>query len=123
MRTTSLWLLCAALVAAVTTPAFAGQEAPAAAPGDSAASAATPSGTPAADSLTRAALLAAARDQKGIEREPVKRSTVEKGLYWYDNQYLLPKVFGKWKGIHIGGGGFPAGAGMKFGVAYDHAIG
>src|SRR6185295_14613674 len=81
------------------------------------------SGSPAPDSLTRAALLAAAREQKSQELKPVERSTVEKGLYWYDNQYLLPKVFGKWKGVHIGGGGFPAGAGTKFGVAYDHAIG
>ncbi|HEV8393645.1 MAG TPA: BamA/TamA family outer membrane protein [Vicinamibacterales bacterium] len=110
MRATSFLLLCAALVAAVTRPAFAGQEA-------------TPSATPAADSLTRAALLAAAREQKELELKPVERSTVEKGLYWYDNQYLLPKIFGKWKGIHIGGGGFPAGAGTKFGVAFDHAIG
>jgi len=49
MRTTSFLLLCAALVAAATRPAFAGQEA-------------TPSATPAPDSLTRAALLAAARE-------------------------------------------------------------
>ena len=110
MRTTSFLLLCAALVAAATRPAFAGQEA-------------TPSATPAPDSLTRAALLAAAREQKELERAPVQRSLVEKGLYWYDNQYLLPKVFGKWKGIHLGGGSFPAGAGTKFGVGYDHAIG
>jgi hypothetical protein len=102
--------LCAAFLAAVSRPAVAQD-------------ASTPSGTPAPDALTRAAQLAAARDQKGLELEPMKRGKVEKGLYWYDNQYLLPKIFGKWKGIHIGGGGFPAGAGMKFGVAYDHAIG
>jgi outer membrane protein assembly factor BamA len=123
MRATSFLLLCAALVAADTRPAFAGQETPAASTVESAAPAATPSGTPAADAFTRAALLAAARDQKGLERAPVKRSLMEKGLYWYDNQYLLPKIFGKWKGIHLGGGGFPAGAGMKFGVAYDQTIG
>jgi outer membrane protein assembly factor BamA len=111
MKRTFSLLFCAVLATAVARPAFAGQEA------------ATPSGTPAPDSLTRAALLAAAREQKGLEPTPVERSTVEKGLYWYDNQYLLPKVFGKWKGIHIGGGNFPAGAGTKFGVAYDHAIG
>lgn len=110
MRATSFLLLCAALVAAVTRPAFAGQEA-------------TPSAAPAPDSLTRAALLAAARDHKELAREPMKRSLTERGLYWYDNQYLLPKIFGGWKGLHIGGAGFPAGAGTKFGVGYDRAIG
>jgi hypothetical protein len=126
MRARSFLLLCAALMAAVARPALAGQAAPVLpeiAPAAAPASAETASDAPAGDALTRAALLAAARDQKGLEREPVKRSLMERGLYWYDNQQLLPKIFGKWKGIHIGGGGFPAGAGMKFGVAYDHAIG
>jgi hypothetical protein len=123
MRTTSFLVICAALVVAVSRPAQAGQQATGASMADSAASAATSSGSPAPDSLTRAALLAAARDQKGQEIEPMKRGKVEQGLYWYDNQHLLPKIFGKWKGVHIGGGGFPAGAGMKFGVGYDHAIG
>src|SRR3954453_17313330 len=54
MTRTSFLLLCGALLTAVTAPAFAGQEA-------------TPSATPAQDSLTRAALLAAAREQKGQE--------------------------------------------------------
>jgi outer membrane protein assembly factor BamA len=103
-------LLCAAFLGVVSGPAAAQD-------------ASTASGTPAPDALTRAAQLAAAREQKGLELEPMKRGKVEKGLYWYDHQNLLPKIFGKWKGIHIGGGGFPAGAGMKFGVAYDHAIG
>jgi hypothetical protein len=116
-------LLCAALTAAASRPAFAEQEAAAAATAEAAAPAATPSGTPASDGLTRSSLLAATRDQKALEAEPMKRGNVEKGLYWYDNQYLLPKIFGKWKGVHMGGGSFPAGAGTKFGVAYDHAIG
>jgi len=111
MRRTFFLLFCAVLATAVARPALAGQEA------------ATPSGTPAPESLTRAALLAAAREQKGLEPKPVERSKVEKGLYWYDNQYLLSRVFGSWKGLHIGGAGFPAGAGTKFGVAFDHAIG
>ena len=111
MRRTFFLLFCAVLATAVARPALAGQEA------------ATPSGTPAPESLTRAALLAAAREQKGLEPKPVERSNVEKGLYWYDNQYLLSRVFGSWKGLHIGGAGFPAGAGTKFGVAFDHAIG
>src|SRR5690242_8962881 len=122
MRATS-FVLCAALVAVAGRPAFADQEATAATTVETAAPSATPSGTPEADVPTRSSLLAAARDQKGLSAEPMKRGKVEKGLYWYDNQYLLPKIFGKWKGVHIGGGGFPAGAGTKFGVAYDHAIG
>jgi outer membrane protein assembly factor BamA len=119
MRSTSFVLLCAAFVAVASRPASAGQEAAAAATVGTAA----PSGTPASDGPTRSSLLAAAREQKELAAEPMKRGNVEKGLYWYDNQYLLPKIFGKWKGVHIGGGGFPAGAGTKFGVAYDHAIG
>jgi hypothetical protein len=121
MRTTLTMLLCSALLGAASAPARAGQESPTALP---AAVSATPEpAAPAEEAPTRAGLLAAARDQKGLEARPVERSMVERGLYWYDNQYLLPKVFGKWKGFHIGGGGFPAGAGMKFGVGFDHAIG
>ena len=120
MRTTSFLVISAVLGAIAGRPAFAGQEGPAAATVESAASAATPSGTPASDSLTRAALLAAARERKGLEVKPNERSNVEKGLYWFDNRSGGGL---NWKGIHIGGGGFPAGAGTKFGVAYDHAIG
>jgi hypothetical protein len=69
---------------------------------------------------TRAALLAAERDRKAAETAPPKRSAVEKGLYWYDNQYVLAKIFGGWKGIHLAGGDFPAGAGIKFGVGYTY---
>src|SRR5438876_652551 len=111
MRRTFFLLFCAALATADARPALAGQDG------------ATPPATPAPDSLTRAALLAAAREQKGLDPKPVERSKVEKGLYWYDHQYLLSRVFGNWKGIHIGGAAFPAGAGTKFGVGYDHAIG
>jgi hypothetical protein len=123
MRTTFLLLVCAAL--AVCRPALAGQTP--ALPISESATAATPASGEASAAagapLTRSSLLDAARDRKGLELDPMKRGKVEKGLYWYDNQYLLPKIFGKWKGLHIGGGGFPAGAGMKFGVGYDHAIG
>jgi hypothetical protein len=77
----------------------------------------------AGDGATRASILAAARDQKATETSPVERGKVERALYWYDNQYLLPKVFGGWKGFHLGGGDFPAGAGMKFGVGFDHVLG
>ena len=108
MRTTSFLFLGAALLVVMTTPAVAGQE---------------PTAAPADNPLSRSALLAAARDQKGLERQEPTRGLAEKGLYWYDNQHVLPKVFGNWKGLHMGGGNFPAGAGTKFGVAYDHAIG
>src|SRR5215208_5484257 len=71
-------------------------------------------------SSTRAALLAAERDRKAAQTAPPRRSAVEKGLYWYDNQYVLAKIFGGWHGIHMAGGSFPAGAGIKFGVGFTH---
>src|SRR5690242_11798049 len=66
MRATSFLLLCAALVAVTTRPAFAGQEGPSAATVEAAPAADSSSDAPPSDSLTRAALLAAARDQKGL---------------------------------------------------------
>jgi hypothetical protein len=33
---------------------------------------------------------------------------------------VLSKIFGGWHGFHIGGGNFPAGAGIKFGVGFTH---
>jgi hypothetical protein len=106
MRNTTLLRLCLALLGLV--PAAALAQEPGAQP---------------ADGPSRTALLAAARDQKATETAPPERATVERALYWYDNQYVLPKIFGGWKGIHLAGGDFPAGAGMKFGVGFDHAIG
>ena len=71
----------------------------------------------------RAAMLAAARDEKAAEAAAPERPAVEKALYWYDNQYLFAKIFGGWNGIHLAGGDFPAGAGMKFGVGYTRGMG
>src|SRR5262245_33974100 len=71
---------------------------------------------------TRASVLDAARDALTSQSVPPERSKIDKALSWYDNQYVLEKIFGGWKGIRIGGGDFPAGAGMKFGVAYDKAL-
>ena len=73
--------------------------------------------------LSRAQVLDAARDAKAAETAPPKRSLLERQLYWYDNQYVLQKLFAGWKGIHLAGGSFPAGAGLKFGVGFDHRIG
>src|SRR5262245_14769760 len=73
-------------------------------------------------SATRSSVLDAARDQLTSQSTPPSRSKVERALYWYDNQYVLPKVFGGWKGVRVGGGDFPAGAGMKFGVGYDKGL-
>jgi hypothetical protein len=70
---------------------------------------------------TRAAMLAAARDQKASRITPPSRSGPERRLYWYDNQYVLAKLLAGWHGIHIAGGSFPAGAGLKFGVGFDRA--
>jgi outer membrane protein assembly factor BamA len=62
------------------------------------------------------------RDTLATQSVRPQRSTIERGLYWYDNQYLLAKLSAGWKGIRIGGGDFPAGAGMKFGVAFDKTL-
>ena len=75
------------------------------------------------DTPERAAVLAAARDKKAAETTAPERPAVEKALYWYDNQYLFAKIFGGWNGIHLAGGDFPAGAGMKFGVGYTRGFG
>lgn len=72
---------------------------------------------------SRAASLTAERDKKAGEIAAPQRGKVERALYWYDNQYLLAKVFGGWNGIHLAGGDFPAGAGMKFGVGFSRPIG
>src|SRR4030095_14857002 len=65
---------------------------------------------------TRTSVLDAARGALTSQSMPPERSKVDKALSWYDNQYVLEKIFGGWKGIRIGGGDFPAGAGMKFGA-------
>ncbi len=84
------------------------------------------------DPSTRAALLQTAREMLAHEsaaREtlagkalPPPRSSTERVLYWYDNQYLLARQSGGWHGIHLAGGDFPAGAGLKFGVGYDKSL-
>jgi hypothetical protein len=81
-----------------------------------------PAQTTSEPSPTRSSVLDAARDELTSQSTPPTRSKIEQGLYWYDNQYVLAKVSGGWKGIHIGGGDFPAGAGMKFGAAYDKGL-
>jgi hypothetical protein len=73
---------------------------------------------------TRRALLSAERDAKAKQIAPPERSFLEKKLHWYDNQYVFAKLFTGWRGIHLAGGDFPAGAGVKFGVGFtDRAIG
>jgi hypothetical protein len=63
-----------------------------------------------------------ARETLTSESVKPQRSTIERGLSWYDHQYLFAKLLGGWKGIHLAGGGFPAGAGLKFGIGYDKAV-
>jgi hypothetical protein len=82
----------------------------------------TPAQTTSTPSATRSSVLDAARDALASQTAPPTRSKIEQGLYWYDNQYVLAKIFGGWKGIRIGGGDFPAGAGMKFGVGFDKGL-
>jgi hypothetical protein len=77
-------------------------------------------GDESAQAPSRAAALAAARDAKAANLKAPERSRTERALYWYDNQYVLARVFGGWHGVHIGGGDFPAGAGIKFGLGFTH---
>jgi len=81
-----------------------------------------PAQTTSEPSPTRSSVLDAARDELTSQSTPPSRSKVDRALYWYDNQYVLEKIFAGWKGIRLGGGDFPAGAGMKFGVAYDKGL-
>lgn len=76
-----------------------------------------------AEAPRRGVLLAAERDQRASELAPPERSKVERALYWYDNQYLLPRIFGGWHGFHWAGGGFPAGAGTTYGAGFTHRFG
>ena len=41
------------------------------------------------DSSTRASLMEQARDALASESVAPQRSAIERGLYWYDNQYVL----------------------------------
>src|SRR5688572_17524782 len=59
-----------------------------------------PSGQPS----TRASVLDQAREALTSQSVPPERSTIERGLFWYDNQHVLDKILGGWKGIRIGGG-------------------
>lgn len=71
---------------------------------------------------TRADVLAHARETLAATSEPPRRSSLDRGLSWYDNQYLLTKIAGGWNGVHPAGGAFPAGAGLKFGVGFDRQL-
>ena len=68
---------------------------------------------------SRGSILAAERDKKAAEVSTPERGVVERALYWYDNQYVLTKIFGGWNGLRLAGGDFPAGAGTKIGVGYS----
>src|SRR5262245_9450782 len=78
--------------------------------------------TPTSESPSRARLIEQAREALVSQSAPPERSSTERRLYWYDNQFVLAKLFAGWKGIRVGGGDFPAGAGLKFGVAYDKPL-
>jgi outer membrane protein assembly factor BamA len=53
---------------------------------------------------------------------PPERSSTERGLSWYDNQYVLAKLSAGWDGFHMAGTSFPAGAGLKFGLGFDRPL-
>ena len=72
---------------------------------------------------SRAALLAAEREKKETETTAPRRSRIERALYGYDNGAGTPFIFQPWHGFQLSGGGFPAGAGTTFGVAFTHDLG
>ena len=96
-----LWVMFVAVLIAAPGLTWAGQQA-----------------DPATD---RSALLAAERDKRVEETAAPERSLVERALYWYDNQYVLPKIASGWNGVRLAGGRFPAGAGTAAGVAFNRA--
>src|SRR5262245_141582 len=55
-----------------------------------------PAQTTSEPSATRTSVLDAARDELTDQSAPPTRSKVERALYWYDNQYVLEKVFAGW---------------------------
>jgi Omp85 superfamily domain len=71
---------------------------------------------------TRDAILDDARSALTTQSAPPTRSTTDRFLSWYDNQYVLTKLLSGWNGIHYAVGDFPAGAGIKFGVGYDKLL-
>src|SRR6185295_9368390 len=73
---------------------------------------------------SRAALLAAEREQKQTELTPPQRSKVEGALYRYDNGAgALPFVLQSWHGFQLASGSFPAGAGVSFGTRFMSDLG
>src|SRR5262245_3283349 len=74
-------------------------------------------------SVSRAALLAAEREKKACDTTAPDRSKVEHALYAYDNWSGLPFLMRPWHGFQRPGAGFPAGAGMVFGLGYRHDLG
>jgi hypothetical protein len=71
---------------------------------------------------TRASLMGKARETLPTQSVTPRRSATERGLYWYDNEHVFAKLFGGWKGIHLAGDDFAAGAGLKFGIGYHKAL-
>ena len=71
---------------------------------------------------TRASLMEQARETAVTESVTPQRTIIERGLSWYDNQYVFAKLLGGWKGVRLAGGDFPAGAGLTMGLGYDKAL-
>jgi hypothetical protein len=68
---------------------------------------------------TRSARLDAERDARATDATPPRRSLLERALGWYDNQQVLARMLGGWRGFHGAGGHFPAGAGTAAGIGYS----
>ena len=65
-----------------------------------------------AENSGRAQELSSERDQKAQRVEAPKRSLIERGLSWYDNNGAKLQ----WRFVHFSGGDFPQGAGFVYGI-------
>jgi hypothetical protein len=68
---------------------------------------------------TRTERLEAERDARAAEATPPQRSMLERALLWYDDQQVLARMLGGWRGFHGASGNFPAGAGTAVGIGYS----
>jgi len=68
---------------------------------------------------TRGERLDAERDAKATSVTPPRRTMLERALTWYDNQQVLARMLGGWRGFHGASGNFPAGAGTGVGLGYS----
>jgi len=72
----------------------------------------------------RAALWRRAREAKRDEIRPPERTSVERGLFQIEDNYLIERLAAGWRGFHPVFGGLPTGSGLGLGFRFiDDAVG